>query len=211
MVVLEILTGTTGCGSAGGTTIPSEPSSANAGGSTTAGNRGAPTEATKLVFVSSTRLTGNIGGLAGADAQCQSLAAAAGHSGNFRAWLSTVSTPAWMRLDHSTVPYVLRSGAVVANDWTDFTSGTLRHAINESEGDAPPPNSTSLCNPLAVWTATDERGAEIGAADCNGWTDATDTQSPVVEGVLAANSTVWSSFCRGNNCSDHSPIVCIEQ
>lgn len=99
----------------------------------------------------------------------------------------------------------------MANDWTDFTSGTLRHAIDETESDEPPPNSTSYCNPLAFWTATDEHGAEYGSADCNGWTDASSAMSQVVEGVLAANDPTWSTFCYGNKCSDQSPILCMEQ
>ena len=167
--------------------------------------------ATKLVFVSSERFTGDLGGLAGADAHCQSLAAAAGKAGVFAAWLSTLTVPAWRRLSHATVPYVLASGAVVANDWRDFTSGTLRHVIDETEGDAPPPNAISACNPLVFWTATDERGAETGSDDCNGWSDASDTRKATL-GVLAeAGSTVWSSFCVQSECSTSAPIVCVEQ
>jgi len=164
----------------------------------------------KLVFVSSERYSGNLGGLAGADATCQSLAAAAGKPGVFAAWLSTLTVPAWKRLSHAPVPYVLASGAVVANDWADFTSGTLRHKIDETEGDAPPPNALSGCNPVVFWTATDERGAETGNDDCNGWTDASDTRRATL-GVLAADDTVWSQFCVQSQCSSSAPIVCLEQ
>jgi hypothetical protein len=209
--VLVIIVGVTGCGATTGSNTGSGPPPSEAGANIVESDAGGAQSETKLVFVSSVRYTGNMGGLAGADTNCQSLAAAAGRQGQFRAWLSTLSTPAWMRLTHSAVPYVLRSGAVVANDWSDFTSGTLRHAIDETEGDAPPPNSTSHCNPLAFWTATDERGAEFGPADCTGWTDATDTSSLVVEGVLAANDPKWSTFCYGNSCGNDSPIVCLEQ
>src|SRR5262249_60557677 len=83
----------------------------------------------KLVFVSSTTYTGNLGGLSGADAKCQSLATSAGHAGTFKAWLSDDVTDAKSRLTHSTMPYVLVDGTIVATGFTDLTSGTLRHAI----------------------------------------------------------------------------------
>ena len=166
---------------------------------------------TKLVFVSSERYTGDLGGLAGADAHCQSLAAAAGRTGVFAAWLSSLAVPAWKRLSHAPVPYVLRSGAVVANDWADLTSGTLRHAIDETEGDAPPPNALSACNPLVFWTATDERGAQTGNDDCDGWSDGTDTRRATLGVLGQPGNTVWSSFCVQSQCSSSAPIVCVEQ
>jgi hypothetical protein len=164
----------------------------------------------KLIFISSERYTGNLGGLDGADAHCQSLAVAAGRSGVFRAWLSTLNVPAWKRLAHATVPYTLRSGAVVANDWADLTSGTLRHDIDETEGEAPPPNALSSCNPLVFWTATDEHGAEFGADDCQAWTDGSDA-SVAVLGVHAKDNQVWSTFCYAGKCNSSAPIVCLEQ
>lgn len=42
----------------------------------------------KTVFVTSQTYTGNLGGLAGADAQCNLLAKAAGLEGSYLAWLS---------------------------------------------------------------------------------------------------------------------------
>lgn len=45
----------------------------------------------RLVFASSATFTGNLGGLAGADQRCAALAADAGLSGTFLAFLSTVS------------------------------------------------------------------------------------------------------------------------
>src|SRR5262249_23852873 len=83
----------------------------------------------KLVFVSSTTYTGNLGGLSGADAKCQSLATSAGHTGTFKAWLSDDLVDAKSRLTHAMMPYVLVDGTIVATGFNDLTSGTLRHAI----------------------------------------------------------------------------------
>ncbi len=165
-------------------------------------------EASKLIFVSSERYGADLGGLEGADAKCQSLAEAAGHSGEFRAWLSTSSVPAWERLTHATVPYVLHTGTVVANDWVDFTSGTLRGVIDVTESDAPPPNAIGSCNPLVFWSGTDEQGAQYGG-ECDGWTDPS-ADGFAVLGVLSKDKPVWSTFCHGS-CDSAAPLVCLEQ
>src|SRR5262249_42934796 len=47
----------------------------------------------KRVFVTSTTHDGNLGGLDGADAICASLAANAGLSGTYKAWLSPLPSP----------------------------------------------------------------------------------------------------------------------
>src|SRR5918999_79306 len=55
----------------------------------------APLGRTTSFFVTSTTsVTGNLGGLAGADATCQRLATAAGHDGTWRAYLSVERDPA---------------------------------------------------------------------------------------------------------------------
>jgi len=54
-----------------------------------------PTGRTTSFFVTSTTsVTGNLGGLTGADATCQRLATAAGHDGTWRAYLSVERDPA---------------------------------------------------------------------------------------------------------------------
>jgi hypothetical protein len=207
--ILALLGTCAGCGSGGG--VVAGPESDVYGSTAPGGQAGIAAGPSKLIFVSSERYSGNLGGLDGADAHCQSLAEAAGRTGVFRGWLSTLNVPAWKRLTHSTVPYALRTGAIVANDWADFTSGTLRHDIDATEGDAPPPNALASCNPFVFWSATDERGAEFGSGDCQGWTDASDAPSGVVLGVLAKDDPVWSTFCYGGSCNSSAPIVCLEQ
>ena len=53
---------------------------------------------TYKVFNSSTSYNGNLGGLTGADAKCQSRAAAAGLTGTYKAWLSSTTINAKDRL-----------------------------------------------------------------------------------------------------------------
>src|SRR5690242_2782849 len=78
----------------------------------------------KLVFVTSTLQTGNLGGLTGADMICQARAAAGGLRGIFKAWLSDTTASPSTRFTRSKKPYVLLDGTVIANNWADLTDGS---------------------------------------------------------------------------------------
>ena len=118
----------------------------------------------KIVFTSSATFSGDFGGIAGADAQCQSLADAAGLSGTFLAWLGDSTTDPATRFAQSASPYVLVDGTVVADDWADLTDGGIDNPIALTENGAVP--SVSL-----VWTGTSAAGVHDGIANtsCNDW------------------------------------------
>lgn len=105
----------------------------------------------KIIFVTSATYSGNLGGLAGADAKCQSLADVANLSGTFKAWLSGIGPgkSAAERLSHHFGPYKRTDGVIVANNWSGLTSGTLLNPINVTETGA-------MLSPLTyrVWTGT---------------------------------------------------------
>jgi hypothetical protein len=84
----------------------------------------------RRVFVTSTVQTAALGGIAGADELCAAQAAGAELEGDFKAWLSTISSSVSQRLAHSTVPYVLVDGTTVASDWEDLVDGALLAPIN---------------------------------------------------------------------------------
>jgi hypothetical protein len=86
----------------------------------------------KVVFVTSTLYQASFGGLEGADAVCQSHAAAVDLPGTFRAWLSTRDVTAAERLTHAAVPYVRTDGTTIADDWDDLVDGTLAAPIISS-------------------------------------------------------------------------------
>src|SRR3989344_4313337 len=93
------------------------------------------------VFVTSTLYSGNLGGLAGADARCQERANVANLGGTWKAWLSDTTTSAASRLEHSPNPYTLVNGRIIADNWEGLTgTGYLKSPIkiNEFGNEAPP-------------------------------------------------------------------------
>jgi len=112
---------------------------------------------TKTLFLSSQTYTGNLGGLAGADAKCQTLATSAGLSGTFKSWLSDSVTNARDRLTHATVPYKLVNGTTIANNWSDLIDGQLSNPITHDE------KGNQIASPTLtkqVWTGTRHDGTK---------------------------------------------------
>jgi hypothetical protein len=188
-----------------------------------AGDAGAPETAVtadagappspKTVFVTSQAYTGDLGGLAGADAKCQALAAAAGLPGTYFAWVSDFFGSPSTRFSRAGRPYRLVDGSVVADDWKALTSGTLRHAIDLTEtGGAPP--MTASCSPLdsgaLVWTDTSPDGSFGGEGySCGDWTDAFGDGSSL--GLSSDALTSWTLHCVPIRCAANAALYCFEQ
>ena len=84
------------------------------------------------VFMSRGLYNGNLGGLAGADSECNRLAHSEGFSGSWKAWLSNSTLSAKDRVRDA--KYVLAyGGEVVANNKDDLTDGTIGARINVTE------------------------------------------------------------------------------
>lgn len=122
------------------------------------------------VFITSATPTGAMGGLSGADAICQSLAAAAGLPGTYLAWLSDASSSPRSRFTQATVPYVLADGQAIADSWSDLTIGLgLNRLLNQTE------TGTALNDGIIdVWTNSTSQGF-ARAYHCEGWTSTTTT------------------------------------
>ncbi len=116
------------------------------------------------VFVTSLPVTGNLGGLEAADAICQVVADEAELSGVYRAWLSDDDESPSTRFMHSPGPYLLVNDTVVAHDWAELTSGTLRAPIDRDE------TGHDFLPPFKAWTNTKVDGTlDDSLADCDGW------------------------------------------
>ncbi len=172
----------------------------------------------KRVFVTAELYTGNLGGLAGADAKCQAAATGAGLSGTYKAWLSSTTESAGARLTHHTGAYVLTTGTVVANSWTDLTDNNLISGINRTQtGALSTATAGFMCGLRSVtWTGTYANGNAAGAQFlCSNWTTTTgDSGGGSWWGNADATSTNWSWACYYGGtsaCAQQAALYCLEQ
>jgi hypothetical protein len=156
----------------------------------------------KKVFVTSAA-NGNLGGLAGADALCQTRASAAGlaNASDFKAWLSDSFTDA---KDHITTdgPWVRIDGVKVADNKADLVDSSLITAISLTEA------GTYLGGYL-VWTGTGVNGVK-SANNCNNWSSGTNSFQGDGGNESRADAS-WTSGWPGYDCSFGSGyIYCFE-
>jgi hypothetical protein len=118
-------------------------------------------------FVSSIEITGDLGGLAGADAICQSSAAAAGlyRPDSFKALLASsegnISISDRITVDGD---WYRRDGLLFAHNKAELTNGAVTLPLNVTEeGDYTRGHSVAL-------TGAQTDGSPFQNLDCNGWT-----------------------------------------
>lgn len=128
------------------------------------------------MFITSKLYTGDLDGVAGADATCSELAEAAGlvaalEDGEeppeypFRAWLSVQGDSVDTRFAKHGIPYITRAGEIIADDWDALTDpSVLKPQITQTEL----PMVTSIHQ--RVWTNTRGDGSlDSATLDCGGW------------------------------------------
>lgn len=140
-----------------------------------------------VVFVTSTTHTGNLGGLAGADAICQAGAFNAGLHGTYRAWLSATGVNALSRLGAAR-GWIRTDGQPVADTPSDLASG-LFHPIDVDENGSFVDNSAYLY----VYTATLGDGSYFGQ-NCStaGSSDWSTTSARTVLGICTSSSATFT-------------------
>ena len=172
----------------------------------------------KTVFVTSKVSSGNLGGLSGADAMCQSLAGQASLLGTYKAWLSSTTSSAASRLTHSTGPYVLVNGVPVATSWTGLTHPPLLSAIDIDENGSPaPPAASGTTSGPGAWTATNPDGSlgTVSGATCTDWTTAGPSNGAVL-GFADRTDQSWTAGCSAQGagstiCGGNAALYCFEQ
>jgi hypothetical protein len=217
---------------------PATTADAGTGAAETGVHGGGVVNGAKRVFVSSETYTGDLGGLDGADAKCQALADAAHLGGTFKAWLSTSTVDAADRLTHSTRPYTLVDGTLIANDWTDLTTVksecipdpayghnrciVLRHLLDMTERGGPPPTVQlpgACARPHFAWSSTEYNGVKSTGhyfGTCRDWTDAHYVGSPTsaalgTPDLFDGHWTGGECFGNGPFCTYKASIYCFEQ
>ena len=145
-----------------------------------------------IVFVTSqTVVPAELGGLAGADAVCDALAAEAGLPGEYVAWLSTVGMPARERLEGAS-GWVNTRGEPFAASLDDLLAMEQLFPIRYDE------TGSDRVDTL-VATATTSAGeldTTAGASDCNGWTEAVgEVRTGRTGGLGRSWTSSWQSGC----------------
>jgi len=159
----------------------------------------------KVIFATSKTYVGDLGGIAGADDKCNTLAmeATLANAGNFMAWLSTDDTSPAARMTPHDLPYVLTDGTtVIAESWADLIDGSLAAKIDRTEA------GTVIANGGWAWTGTTAKG-EPSVPSCEGWTSAGKSHFGH-QGSLFAVDDQWSS-AKIKGCQYPARLICIEQ
>ena len=166
----------------------------------------------RTVFVTSAEYKGNLGGTMGglsgldlADSLCQKLAASAGRSGTYMAWLSDANESPSSRFgldDAFGGIFELTDGTTVASGWTDLTDGSISHAIDMDE-------NGNVVDSSAVWSNTKVNGAAKGSNHCSGWT----SNALEVDGAYGGTSSAsmgWTDSGKTTTCSSSARLYCFQ-
>ena len=175
-------------------------------------------------FVTSvTSSTGNLGGLTGADARCQSLAAAAGHGGRtWRAYLSVErdpangNQPAHARDRIGTGPWYNANLVLVANSVTELHARPGDAAVFVDErGQRINGQWTGSPSPVQhdILTGSNADGTVAAGLTCADWTSMSTTVAAQVghsDGLGPNQSTTgalssWNSSHASQSCADTAP------
>ncbi|MCA9590889.1 MAG: hypothetical protein KC657_36580 [Myxococcales bacterium] len=157
-----------------------------------------------VVFVTKAPTGANMGGLAAADAICNTAVGNKYGKRPFRAWLSSgLESPASRLASkrRTAQPLVRPDGVVVANSWNDFVAGQHQAPINVDEAGA-------TVSSGRAWTATGPDGNHDNKGDCNGWTAAIDSLSVTV-GDVTSSSPAWTTDVT-SACSLQHHLYCVQ-
>jgi hypothetical protein len=161
---------------------------------------------TCLVFATGSAVDmplGDINGVDGADAICESAATGAMLPGTFLAWLSdNVGHSPSTTFSFATVPYTLVDGKVIAMGYGQLTTGTLIQPIAETE--------TGSAATGVAWSNTNTDGTSLAGPDCIEWTDAADDANTGGIGDLSSTTSTWTNTDM-LACSATAHLMCFEQ
>jgi hypothetical protein len=189
-------------------------------------NSGTPTSpqsGTALSFfvTSAKSTTGNLGGLAGADNLCQSLATAVGAGNKFwQAYLSVErdrdNKPTDARSRIGTGPWVNANGVVVAQDLNQLHARTGDAAVFVDERGQRIPGQWAGSPPPVehdILTGSNADGTLMSGFTCNDWTSDAATLTAQVghsdgmgpNGSTAGALSSWNSSHTSQNCANTAP------
>jgi hypothetical protein len=181
-----------------------------AGGTASTTVNGLTANRPMYIFATSTQSTGNLGGLAGADATCNTVAAAGSQSGpKNKTWKALISQKTGTQVDAKdrfvwTGPLYDMSGQMVTRNpsvWPWAATGT---------GGTTGRDENNVTAGSYTWTGSTIDGV-AALADCSGWTDGTNSFNGRAGETGSFPSSGWfDSF--NNSCSDtFFSLYCVSQ
>lgn len=188
-----------------------------------AGAASAPPPSMGFFVTSAKNKTGNLGGLAGADRICQTLAAAVGQGDKtWRAYLSAERDPANnnnptnARDRIGNGPWYNANGLMVGKDLADLHARRGNPILLVDErGQMVPGNWPNSPKPTEhdVLTGSTAEGTVMAGKTCNSWTsDSPDVQAQIghldgigLVGNTAGASASWNSAHENQSCADTAP------
>lgn len=166
----------------------------------------------RVVFVTSSTVTGAIGGLAAADVICQNEASAANLKGTYIAFLSDSVSPgstiSQINKNPPTLKYVRPDGTTVANSTAEFLSASHLAPINLTAG------GSAITGDTRVWTGyINNNGAitsqQSPSTNCTNWTDATPYTAGGANGVATKTDAGWFNDY-GTYCTEYHHLYCVQ-
>jgi hypothetical protein len=152
-----------------------------------------------IAFVSSTTSNGDLGGQAGADAECASLAAAANlPSATYKAWLSTSTLNAAAKLGTAR-GFVRPDGQPFADQVSDITAGNILNTLILDE------SGNNLAHEI-VWTGTTDAGTASPFA-CGDWLIGTGVSFGEL-GESTGGAGAWSDDAGETSCNAFAHLYC---
>jgi hypothetical protein len=156
------------------------------------------------MFTTSKIYTPNLGGLGGADAQCNQLAAAAGLTGNYVAWLSTTNASAVSRLNGAS-GWVRPDGRPVFNSVADLSQNTVFYPPRLDEF-----GKDVGASPWVMTNTKPDGTGNVGAGNssCSDFNSDTDNGTYLLYGVASFSDVTFTSNY-GAGCSSQGRIYCL--
>jgi len=145
------------------------------------------------IFITSNNYSGNIGGLAGADATCQSEAGVLGYSGFWKALVSSNSINAKDRVVIA-YPVVRASNEAIVVDSLNLWDSNLENPVSTSN--------------VEVHTGTSANGNK--SVTCGSWTIGISSERDY-RGLANSTSNTWMSYSNGGYCSKAARLYCVDQ
>ncbi len=155
-----------------------------------------------VVFITSSSSNGDLGGQAGADAECASLATAAGlPPGTYKAWLSTSTINAVDKLG-SARGFVRPDGQPFADQVSDIAAGNILNSLSLDE------TGTDVGD-QNVWTGTTDSGTINGSVTCGDWTIGTGASFGEL-GESVGGAGAWSDDAEETSCNVSAHFYCFD-